>query len=133
VKATTYTLPVNVPSLEDFASSRFKQYGNFAQGEGRYLFDLIMSPESFNTARIATLTFNLPAASGVAESCYQAALRESKANLRNFDKQFIGAVICVLMESNGFEKTGKKKAIPHSAFTKGEMYRLHNNTSTSNS
>jgi len=42
--------------------------------------------------------------------------------LTPFDKQFIGGVVCSLMEANGYQKTGTKRATPNKAFSKGEFY-----------
>lgn len=39
-----------------------------------------------------------------------------------FEKQAIGALVRILMEANGFKKTGIKRAIAHREFTKGEVY-----------
>ena len=41
----------------------------------------------------------------------------------SFTKQFIGSVICALMEANGYKKTGTKKSVPHELFSTGEFYK----------
>lgn len=48
------------------------------------------------------------------------------APLSKSDRQFAGAVVCVIMESNGFEKTGDKDRITKKdrIFTQAEIYRL---------
>lgn len=120
-----FELQVNIPSVEDFAI-RFRQYGNFARNEGGFLFDRLMTSACFNRARVATVDFDLPAVAGVAKLCYQTVAEQNSVEWNGFLKQFIGAVVCALMEANGFEKTGTKKAIPHHAFTKGEFYRIAN-------
>jgi hypothetical protein len=117
-----FTLAVNLPTLEEFGE-RFPQYGNYAKNEGRFLFERIVSPECFNSARVSTLDFNLPAVAGIADICYRAVMEQGSLEWCGFIKQFIGAVICKLMEDNGFEKTGIKKSVPHPQFTKGEVYR----------
>jgi hypothetical protein len=122
MKTDTYSLSVNLPSVEEFGE-RFPQYGDFAKHEGNFLFRRIVTPECYNNARIATLVFKLPAVAGVAEICYQSVLEYKTIEWRGFLKQFIGAVVCKLMEDNGFEKTGIKKSVPHVKFTKGEFYR----------
>lgn len=118
-----FTLTVNLPTLEEFGE-RFPQYGNYATNEGRFLFEKIVSPDSFNNARVVTLNLNLPAVAGIAETCYQSVLEHGTLEWRGFVKQFIGAVVCKLMEDNGFEKTGVKKSVPHPQFTKAEVYQL---------
>ncbi len=123
MKTKNYTLPVNLPSIDEFAV-RFPQYGNFANNNGRFLYQRIVSPDCFNNARVATLELNLPAVAGIANICYQTVLEQATIEWRGFVKQFIGAVVCKLMEDNGFTKTGIKKSVPHSKFTKGEFYQL---------
>jgi hypothetical protein len=108
----------SIPSVEDFGA-RFRQYKNHAAGEGRAVFDLLMTPEALIYSKVAT-EMEFPAVAGIAEK----AMREihSHREHTDFDKQFIGAVVCVLMEANGYHKTGTKKSIPHKDFTKGELY-----------
>jgi hypothetical protein len=79
-----------------------------------------MRPESLNSAIEAT-KLGLPAVTGIAEISIQEVKRTGR-KLTPFDKQFIGGVICCLMEANDYQKTGKKKAITHKAFSKGEFY-----------
>ncbi len=117
-----FTLPVNLPSVEEFAE-RFPQYGEYAKHEANFLFERIVTPECYNNARVATLVFGLPAIAGIAEISYQTVLEHGTIEWRGFLKQFIGAVVCKLMEDNGFSKTGTKKSVPHPMFTKGEFYK----------
>ena len=124
MKTEDFTLSVNLPSIEEFGK-RFPQYEKFATNEGRFLYEKIVTPEGFINARVATLVFGLPAVAGIAEICVQTFKNQWRLEWRSFIKQFIGAVVCKLMEENGFEKTGTKKSIPHPQFTKGEVYRLN--------
>ena len=118
----TFELPVNIPSLDDFTAD-FPQYGRFARGEGRFLFDLVMSPASYDAARVVTLTLGLPGVAGVARICRQTFDQQTEVEWRGFIKQYIGALVCSLMEANDFEKTGEKRAVSYPGFTKGEFYR----------
>ena len=108
-----FHLSVNLPTVDDFAA-RYKQYGQFARGDGHFVFALLVSPTSFVRAQVATVDLDLPAVAGVAKICYEAVQAQTRIEWSGFVKQFIGAVICCLMEANGFKKTGTKK---------GEMYR----------
>lgn len=38
------------------------------------------------------------------------------------DKQFLGALMCSLMEHNGFVKTGRKGSVPQQGWNRGEVY-----------
>ena len=49
--------------------------------------------------------------------------KESKGTVpSNYTKQFVGAIICTIMLCNNFRKSGKKKSVGHTAFSKGELY-----------
>ncbi len=116
------TLTANFPSLAEFAE-RFPQYGPFAREEGRFLFDLIMTVENYNRMQVLTEA-SFPAVAGVAEICYEEINRVGSVQISGYIKQFIGAVICCLMEFNNYKKTGIKRAVPHAKFTKGEVYEI---------
>ena len=116
----TFILEAQIPNQDDF-EKRFPQYGPFAHNEGNFIFNAIMNPLSFFRAKVAT-EMNYPAVSGVAEICFHATTQQNVVPFNGFLKQYIGAIVCVLMEANGYSKTGKKKSIPHHAFTKGEFY-----------
>lgn len=117
-----YCLSVNLPTVDEF-EERFPQYGNYARNEANFLFRGIVSPESFVNTKVATQS-GLPAVAGIANDCYKLVIKNGTLEWRGFTKQFIGAVVCKLMEDNGFKKTGIKKSIPHPEFTKGEYYKL---------
>lgn len=111
-------LDVQIPELHEF-QDKYPQYKNFALSqEGRALFKLLMTPESFVKAAVVTLTLGLPGVAGIAKECAEAV----PSGITDTQKRFCGATVCALMEANGFSKTGKKRAIPHEAFTKGEVY-----------
>ena len=120
METKTFMLDAQLPSVDEFAE-RFPQYGNFAKREGRFLFDILVTPESFVRAKFAT-ELGLPAVTGIAQISYHTVVEQSSLEWRGFLKQFIGAVVCVLMESNGFEKTGQKKSVSVPNFTKAEFY-----------
>ena len=120
----TVGLNVRIPELHEF-QERYPQYKNFATGpEGQALFALIMRPQSFVKAEVATVDLGLPGVAGVAKDCADAVPTE----LTDTQKRFCGALVCALMEANGFSKTGRKRAIPHKAFTKGEVYTFESGT-----
>lgn len=122
MRSTVFEIEVNLPEVADFAAA-YPPYGTWANEKGSFLFSLLMMPENFLRARFAT-EMGLPAVAGVAAVCDAAAAKKG-FDLKDdkFAKQAIGAMICVLMEANGYEKTGERKAIPHSSFTKGTVYR----------
>lgn len=118
-----FVFTVNLPTIEEFGE-RFPQYKGYAMNEGRFLYEIIISPESFIHARAITLILELPALTAIAEACQKAVLSRGSLDNWDFQKQFIGAVVCKLMEANGFEKKGQKKSVPIDHFTRGEVYQL---------
>jgi hypothetical protein len=121
MKKQMYRKQVNLPEVDDFLD-KYSRYTKFVSGEGRFLFDLIMQPEVLVAAQVLA-DFKLPSVLAVAEQC-RLATEESRGSvsLVSFTKQFIGAAICVLLEANGYRKTGIKKSVPHPSFTVGEFY-----------
>ena len=101
---------------------KYSRYTSLATGEGRFLLDLIMQPDVVLKAQVLA-EFGLPSVLAVAEPCKQAIeANAGSLELGSFTKQFIGAAICVLMEANGYKKTGTKKSVPHPSFSTGEFY-----------
>jgi hypothetical protein len=120
METRSLTVSVNFPDLDEFEDS-YPQYGPFARRNGRFLFELIMSVDSFIKARGFT-ELHYPAVTGVAELCFQAVDQNRRVEFNNFLRQFIGAVVCSMMEVNHYQKTNRKRYVPHHAFTKGEVY-----------
>lgn len=121
METTRYCLDINVPSVDDF-STRYPQYGSFASGRGAKLFEFLVRPENIVRAMVIT-DFGHPAVAGVAGHLVE--FVDSGAAgvlLDDYSKQFVGATMCSIMESNGYKKTGKKKAVQHPQFTRGEVY-----------
>ena len=118
-----YVFTVKLPTIEEFGE-RFPQYKGYAMNEGHFLYEIVISPESFIHARAITLILELPALTAIADACYEAVASRGSLENWDFQKQFIGAVVCKLMEDNGFEKKGQKKSVPTNHFTKGEVYQL---------
>ena len=118
----TIVFDVNLPSDEIF-KNKYKQYAGKTLTEYRQIYDFLMDPNIFLKASIATKDLKLPAVAGVAYDIYNFAMNNN-IEWKNITKQFIGAVICTIMESNGYKKTGIKKGVPHPAFTRGEVYEL---------
>ena len=119
MRTVTYRKTVVLKNVDEFAA-RFPQYGPLARGEGRALFDAAMRAEVFNDADALTRVQGLPAVTAVAVAVDELV----GGALTGADRQFLGAVTCVLMEANGYAKTGRKRAIPHPGWSRGEVYEL---------
>jgi hypothetical protein len=120
MKTRTYSKEINIPELKEFASA-FPQFAGLATGEGKFLFDIVMKPETFIQAMVLT-EYGMPAVTSVAELCFNEARKKKGFQFTGRVKQFIGAMIASLMSANGYNKTGRKKSIIHRAYTRGEFY-----------
>lgn len=122
MKASTYTEKINIPSADDFAN-RYPQYAPFAHADGKMLFEKLMSPQALIMARAAT-EMNLPAVQGIADLCNEefSSVIKIKKGAKKFISQFVGAAVCLLMEANGYTRSGKKKSVNHCNFSKSEFY-----------
>ncbi len=120
MKTKTFAAKVNIPELKDFGSA-YPQFVGLAKGEGKFLYDIVMKPETFIQAMVLT-KFGMPAVTSVAELCFNEAKKKKGFKFTGRVKQFIGAMIASLMTANGYVKTGRKKSIIHRAYTRGEFY-----------
>lgn len=120
MKTKTYSKEINIPDLKEF-SVRYPQFAGLAKAKGKFLFDIVMKPETFIQAMVLT-EYDMPAVTSVAEVCYNEAKKKKGFQFTGRVKQFIGAMIASLMAANGYQKTGRKKSIIHRAYTRGEFY-----------
>ncbi len=120
MKSKTYIRKINLPELKEFAAT-YPQFAGLAKAEGKFLFDVVMKPETFIQAMILT-EYGMPAVTSVAELCFNEAKKRKGFKFNSRMKQFIGAMIASLMIANGYKKTGRKKSIIHRAYTRGEFY-----------
>ena len=120
MKKKTYSKEIYLPELKEFAAT-YPQFAGLADAEGKFLFEIVMKPETFIQAMILT-EYGMPAVTSVAELCYNEARKKKGFQFTGRVKQFIGAMIASLMMANGYSKTGRKKSIIHRAYTRGEFY-----------
>jgi hypothetical protein len=120
MKTKTYSKIIHIPDLKEFEVI-YPQFAGIAKSEGKFLFDIVMKPETFIQAMVLT-EYGMPAVTSVAEVCYNEAKKRKGFKFTGRVKQFIGAMIASLMTANGYNKTGRKKSIIHRAYTRGEFY-----------
>ena len=120
MKNKSYSKKINIPELKEFVDA-YPQFASLAKDEGKFLFDVVMKPETFIQAMVLT-EYGMPAVTSVAELCYNEAKKRGGFTFTGRVKQYIGAMISFLMTANGYAKTGKKKSIIHRAYTRGEFY-----------
>ena len=114
------TLKVLCPSLKDF-SAQYPQYASYANKEGKELFNLLTTPTMILKA-ISASQIGAVAVAGIAEDVVDFWKKSKGVAPSNYTKQFVGAIICTIMLCNNFRKSGKKKSVGHTAFSKGELY-----------
>lgn len=120
MKTGNYSKAIKIPELKEFAKT-YPQFASLANGEGKFLFDIVMKPETFIQAMVLT-EYGMPAVTSVAELCFNEAKKKKGFTFNSRMKQFIGAMIASLMLANNYNKTGRKKSIIHRAYTRGEFY-----------
>ena len=120
MKTKTYSKVINIPELKEF-SLKYPQFAGLAYGQEKFLFDIVMKPETFIQAMVLT-EYGMPAVTSVAELCYNEAKKRRNFKFTARVKQFIGAMVASFMAVNGYLKTGRKKSIIHRAYTRGEFY-----------
>jgi len=120
VKIKTYSRKITIPEIKEF-NATYPQFASLANGDGKFLFNVVMKPETFIQAMVLT-DYRMPAVTSVAELCYNEAAKRKGFEFTARVKQYIGAMIALLMKNNGYQKTGRKKSIIHRAYTRGEFY-----------
>ena len=74
MKKKTYSKEIYLPELKEFAAT-YPQFAGLASAEGKFLFDIVMKPETFIQAMILT-EYGMPAVTSVAELCYNEARKK---------------------------------------------------------
>ena len=120
MKTKIYSKKINIPELKEFANT-YPQFAGLAKGEEKFLFYIVMKPETFIQAMVLT-EYGMPAVTSVAEVCFNEAKKRRGFQFTGRIKQFIGAMVASLMIANGYNKTGRKKSIIHRTYTRGEFY-----------
>ena len=93
-----------------------------AQHSGRLgLWAELNNEAAFSLMRAATVALDLPAVAGISKLVAPVVLQAAESE-RDFIKQGIGAIVCFIMESNGYRKTDTKRSVPGKLFNRGEVY-----------
>lgn len=110
---------VRCSSWDDFVQS-YPPCARFTRSDRKVFFNVIVTPKAFIRMSVVS-DLGFVAALGIAEQ-YSIVVKNAGIRLDRYAKQFIGAVVCCLMEHNDCVKTGCRKSINHPDFTKGEIY-----------
>lgn len=122
-------MPLCYPDFREASADEFRtKYRNFAPLLNRAdirLWPALNNAAAFSHMRSATVCWGYPAVAGI--TFLVAPLLGSVPDEEvDYVKKGIGAIVCAIMESNGFEKTGIKKSVPrypYRVFSRGEVYR----------
>lgn len=111
---------INQPDISDYNLCYPKMPCNSPQKER--IFEIISNPDNIQSAlTITEATGSSPIL--FYEKKFQAAIKAGEINpLGSHEKQFAGTATCVVMESNGWKKTGKKQRYSKGIFTSAELY-----------
>ena len=112
---------VTLVSVDEFLK-KYPRFANFVFDNGKELFNTIVQKEVFLDSSVLA-NYGYPSVLGVADKCLEIITKSTNLEANSFTKQFIGSVICALMEANGYKKTGTKKSVPHELFSTGEFYK----------
>ena len=114
-----------VVDIEDF-KKKYRHFGPLVMGAAALLFAAINTEESFRKMVWATEDMDLPAIAGIVKICAEIILAAPE-EMRDQMKKCAGAIVCAVMEANGYVKTGVKKAVPPvpvRVFKVAEVYEL---------
>jgi hypothetical protein len=127
MKDEKFQITVTLLTVDEFLA-KYPRFSSLVSGEGKVLFDAIMQKEVFIETSVLA-NHGYPSVLGVADICEEIINLSEVIEADSFTKQFIGSVVCTLMEANGYKKTGTKKSVPHTLFTSGEFYKKNQNIS----
>lgn len=118
MKTCNITITAHIPEEAD-AHAAMPPYRKFIDGP---LFGAVANVESLLACERAT-AMGLPAVAGVSAICREAV---GGRLLEPMEKQFVGRLVALVMMSNGYQKTGRKKAVGRDGFTNAEVFQKMN-------
>ena len=120
MKTVTVSSKIHQPEVVDYEESYPRVLCNTQQKQS--IFETITNPDNINRAIIVSEeTGNSPVM--VYEEKITRAINTGEISPLNWhEKQFVGTVTSVVMESNGWKKTGKKQRFSKGIFKSAEIY-----------
>src|SRR5262245_7252381 len=106
-----------IPDLQDL-TAKYPRHVGLAQNVMNPVWSLAATPETFLVAQ-ALAALGFPPVSAIAAEVESMHRSGRVAAQWDLTKQFSGVAIAVLMESNGYMNTGKKRVVPHDAWNVG--------------
>jgi restriction endonuclease Mrr len=112
------TKTINILSQDEFIIKRPQFKATLESEIGQKLFDLATNSQTVLELIYFSKLTSSPAVQAVVEK-----LKSNNINsLENREKQFFGALVCDILENNGFVKSGKKSTVKGGMFSTGEVY-----------
>jgi hypothetical protein len=116
----------NLDIEKDFKAKYTAHIKRFDSVEGKLLLAIITDPIMVLSMMIVSDELKLPAVSIIAGVCHDA-LKAIGKELDDNTKRFIGALVCSVLEANGYQKKVRdnrydKRAVSHPAFTIAQVY-----------
>lgn len=118
----------NLDIEKDFKTKYTAHIKRFNSVEGKLLLAIITDPVMILSMMIVSDELKLPAVSVIAGVCSDA-LKAIGKELNDNTKRFIGALVCSVLEANGYQKkvrdkdnSYEKRAVSHSDFTVAQVY-----------
>jgi hypothetical protein len=112
------TKSINMITKEDFEQNRPQYKPTLYSEVGDKLFDIIVTPETILELIYFTKLTKSPAVQVVVDKIKDSGLTK----LEDREKQYIGVIVCEILENNGFCKSGKKSTVKGDIFSTGEVY-----------
>ncbi len=113
------------PEIEDYSTEYPKMPCNTDKKQA--IFDIITNPINIQCALIIAEEIGCSPIV-LYENKFQSAIDAGKLTpLTWHEKQFVGAVVSVVMELNDWERTGKKQRFTNKIFSSAERYRKNDN------
>jgi len=124
MKSVTVSRQISQPEAVDYEESYPRVLCNTPKKQT--IFNIIINPDNINRAIIVSEeTGNSPVT--VYEAKITNAINAGEIDPLDWhEKQFVGTVTSVVMESNGWNKTGKKQRFSKGIFKSAEIYSNQN-------
>lgn len=115
----------NQANRDDF-QAKYRNFAPLLDRTDLQLWATLNNEAAFSHMRSATVCWGYPAVAGIT-FLIAPILENVPTEEADYVKKGTGAIVRAIMEANGYEKTGVKKAVPpfpYRVFSRGEVYQL---------
>lgn len=121
------TYPTFVPAKATTFEQKYRNFAPIMNRADLNLWSELNNEAAFSHMRSATECWDYPAVAGITKQVAPILDHLSKAE-QNHIKKAIGAMVCCIMEANGYIKTDIKRSVPPipcRVFSRAEVYQRH--------